>query len=115
MRHGNANKKLGRERNQRRSLMKSLARSLVLKEKIKTTETKAKFIRPYVEKLITYGKENTLSASRLIIPKIGTEGAKKIIGVLGPRYKDRKGGYTRITKLPRRPGDGAKTAIIEFI
>lgn len=115
MRHSNSIKKFGRERGQRRALMAGLARSLVLTEKIQTTEVKAKAIRPFVEKLITNGKKNTLAARRGIIGKIGIDGAKKIMDTLSPRFKDRNGGYTRITKLGDRKSDGSAMAVIEFL
>jgi len=115
MRHKNRVKKFGRERGQRRALMASLARSLVLKEKIQTTEVKAKSLRPYVEKLVTNGKKGTLAARREIISKIGVQGGKVIMETLAPRYKERNGGYTRIIKLGERKSDGASMAVIEFI
>ena len=95
--------------------MSGLARSLILEEKIQTTEAKAKSLRPFVEKIVTNGKKGTLAARRLIIAKIGEEGAKKVIDSLSPRYKDRKGGYTRITKLSPRKSDASKMAVIEFV
>lgn len=115
MRHHDRNKKLGREKNQRGALMKSLARSLVLHEKIKTTETKAKALRPYVERLITQSKKNTIPARRMVISKIGTDGAKKMFDILGPKYKERRGGYTRVTKLQRRNSDDSKMSLIELV
>lgn len=96
--------------------MKSLARSLVLKQKIKTTEAKAKELRPFVEKLITLGQKETIASKRLLIARVGTDAAKKITtGGLAAGYKGRTGGYTRITKLVRRQSDGAPMAVIEFV
>lgn len=115
MRHGNVNRKFGRERNQRKALMKSLAYSLVLKGKIKTTEPKAKELRPFVEKLITYGKKGTIASRRELEARVGKMTAKRITTVLAPEYMDRKGGYTRITKMVRRGSDGAAMAVIEFV
>jgi large subunit ribosomal protein L17 len=115
MRHHNTVKKFGRVRNQRKALLSSLARSLVLKEKIQTTEAKAKALRPFVERLITQGKKATISARRAITMRIGKEGTKKLVDVLAPKYKERKGGYTRIVKLPRRFSDSSSQAIIEFV
>lgn len=115
MRHHNANRKFGRKKNQRQALMKSLARSLVLKRKIKTTEAKAKELRPYTEKLITLGKKETLAARRLLISRVGDDAAKKIVVTLVPEYKERKGGYLRITKMVRRTSDGSPMAVIEFV
>jgi len=116
MRHANANRKFHREKNQRVALMKSLARSLVLKQKIRTTEAKAKELRPYAEKLVTLAQKETLAARRLLIARVGTDAAKKLTkGGLAAGYKGRAGGYTRITKLVPRKSDGAKMAIIEFV
>ncbi|MEX2010290.1 MAG: 50S ribosomal protein L17 [Parcubacteria group bacterium] len=115
MRHANANRKFGRKANQRKALMKSLARSLVLKKKIKTTEAKAKELRPYVEKLITLGKKETLASRRLLVSRVGPEAAKKIASGLSGEFKERKGGYTRITKMIRRRSDGSPMAVIEFV
>jgi len=95
--------------------MRSLAVSLVRDEKIKTTEQKAKALRPYIEKLVTNGKKQTLASRRSIANLIGDVSAKKITMTLSPKYADRKGGYVRITKLVRRESDGAKQAIIEFV
>ncbi len=115
MRHHNANKKFGRERNQRIALFKSLAYSLALKGKIKTTEPKAKALRPFIEKLVSLGKKQTLASRRLLISRVGERAAKKIAGDLAQTYKDRAGGYTRITKLGPRASDASPMAIIEFV
>ncbi|MBX4195498.1 50S ribosomal protein L17 [Candidatus Parcubacteria bacterium] len=115
MRHGNHNRKFGRERNQRKALMKSLAHNLVLKGKIKTTEAKAKELRPFVEKLITTGKSGTPASKRLLVSRVGKMAGDKLASSFAETYKDRKGGYTRITKLVRRASDGAKMAVIEFV
>lgn len=115
MRHSDANRKFGRETNQRRALLRSLARSLVLHGKMKTTEAKAKEIRPIVEKIVTKGKLGTLAATRAIVAEIGKQAANKVVKELSKTYESRKGGYTRITKLPRRKSDGAAQAIIEFV
>ncbi|MCR4334809.1 MAG: 50S ribosomal protein L17 [Patescibacteria group bacterium] len=116
MRHHNNTRKFGREKNQRNALLKSLALSLLIKEKIKTTEAKAKELRPFVEKLVTKSKTGTLAMRRLISSRIGdNDGVDALIKEIGPKYKDRNGGYTRIIKLPRRQSDGSKMAIIEFV
>lgn len=115
MRHANKNKKFGRTTNQRNALMRSLAYSLILKGKIKTTETKAKALRPFVEKLVTMGKKETLASRRLLAARVGEEAAKKISTDLAKEYKGRAGGYTRITKMVRRGSDGAAMAVIEFV
>ena len=115
MRHANHNRKLSRTRNQRKALLNSLARSLVLKEKISTTEPKAKEVRPLAERLITHGKKGTVAAHKLIVDVVGKAAAKKVVDTLAKKYADRAGGYTRIVKKGSRLSDGAKTAIIEFV
>lgn len=115
MRHHNANKKFGRERGQRIALLKSLAHSLALKGKIKTTEPKAKALRPFMEKLVTLGKKQTLASRRILESRVGPMAAKKIAGEIALTYKDRIGGYTRITKLGPRASDASPMAIIEFV
>ncbi len=115
MRHGNSNRKFGRETNQRAALLKSLTRSLVIKGKITTTEAKAKEIRPLVEKLVTRGKSTTLASRRMLIAQLGdTSVVNKLIKTAGT-YSDRKGGYLRITKMGPRKGDAALMAVIEFV
>lgn len=115
MRHHNSNRKFGRKTNQRNALLKSLAYSLAIKGKIKTTEAKAKELRPFMEKLVTLGKKETLASHRLLVSRIGAQAAKKIVSVHAPAYKERTGGYTRITKMVARKTDGAPMAIIEFV
>ncbi len=115
MKHHNANRKFGRVRKVRRGLIKSLALSLVKNGKIMTTEAKAKEIRPYVEKLVSLGRNPGVASRRMLSSKIGTDGATKILKDLSPKYADRLGGYTRITKLPQRLSDGAPMAVIEFV
>ena len=97
--------------------MNSLALNLIVREKIKTTEPKAKELRPFMEKLLTRAKKNDLATRRSIISKLSGRRSetKKLFEVLAPKYKDRKGGYTRITKLAPRKSDGAKMAVIEFV
>lgn len=115
MRKRKEGRKLGRERDQRRALLKSLARSLILEEKIKTTEAKAKELRPFVEKFITRAKIGDLVSRRLLSKFFSNEVVKKLVDEMGPRYKTRKGGYTRIIKLGPRKTDSAKMAIIELV
>ncbi len=97
--------------------MRSLAEALIFRERIVTTEARAKEIRPYVEALITRGKSGTLAARRAISATLGgrVKIAKKVVEVLSPRFKDRMGGYTRITKVVKRSSDGRKSAVIEFV
>ena len=88
MRHHNTKRKFGREKNLRNALMNSLALNLIVREKIKTTEPKAKELKPFIEKLITKGKEGTLAAQRLIASRVGPVTASKIIKVLSPKYEN---------------------------
>ena len=131
MRHRKAGRRLGRNRGQRKALMRNLAASLVKHEKIETTDQKCKELRPLVEKLITKAKrgssqigeedERTAGARSLharrrilrVIPR--RDLVEKIFSVLVPRYQDRPGGYTRIVKVGPRPGDNADMSIIELV
>jgi len=115
MLHGNKKKQLSREKNQRNALIKTLAVSLIRDGKITTTEIKAKVLKPYVEKLVTKGKEGTLNAMRLIAAKVGSAPASKVCKEIAPKYKTRNGGYIRIIKVQTRLSDGAKMAQIEFV
>lgn len=115
MRHHKAGRKFGRVRKVRSGLMKSLALALIKEGKILTTDAKAREVRPFVEKMVTTGKKETLAARRDLVSRVGSIGAEKISKELAPRYKDRKGGYTRITKLPRRTSDGSLMAVVEFV
>ncbi len=117
MRHHRKIKKLGRERKARTALMRSLLVALILEEKIKTTEAKAKATRPLVEKMVTLAKRGNLSAHKLLTSRLGgnERAAKKLIDVIAKRQADRPGGYTRIIKLPARQGDASPMAYIEFV
>ena len=108
-------KQLGRVKKQRTALFKSLATGLILNGKIKTTQAKAKTIRPIIEKMVTQAKKNTMAHKRLLRAKLSEQAVKKLDGEIAPKYFYRNGGYTRIINLPRRYPDGAKMAIIEFI
>lgn len=114
MRHLKKGKKLRRKRDQRNALLRIMAGNLIMHEKIKTTETKAKVLRPFVEKLITKGKAGDLHSVRYLARFLEEKARKKALK-LAERYKDRPGGYTRIIKLGHRKRDGAKMAIIEFV
>ncbi len=115
MRHGNVNRKFGRKTDERRALLRSLARSLVLEGKIQTTEARAKEVRPLVEKLITRGRTDTIANRRLILSRIGDiETTQKLIKT-AEGYKGRPGGYLRIVKMAPRKGDASPMAIIEFV
>lgn len=116
MRHRKKGKILDRKIGPRTALIKNLAQSVILYEKVKTTEAKAKAVKPYVERLVSISKQPTLANRRLLLKRLPTHNAvKKLIEVLGPRYQARAGGYTRITKLGTRPGDRANVAQIEFV
>src|SRR3989338_6356038 len=106
-----------RETSQRSALLRSLARSLVLEERIATTEAKARALRPFVERLVSYAKTNTLASRRVAQVRIHDKAAvKKLFETIGPRYADRKGGYTRIVKRSMRgKSNGAKLAYIAFV
>src|SRR4051812_45175566 len=100
MRHHDSKRKFGLDTNQRKALLRSLALNLVTREKIQTTEAKAKELRPFVEKLITRSKENTVANRRFLVTQVGAHGAKKLLENLAPKFMERKGGYIRIIKLP---------------
>lgn len=117
MRHHNSKRKFGRERNVRKALMNSLALNLIIREKIKTTLPKAKELRPFIEKLVTLAKKDTLSSRRIVVSRLSnrTPEVKKLFTKIAPKYADRRGGYTRILKLGARKSDSAEMAQIEFV
>jgi large subunit ribosomal protein L17 len=116
MRHRKKGKTLGRKAAPRKALLRNLAASVVLYEKVKTTEAKAKAVRPLVEKAITAGKTPTLASRRKLLSFFYTDHpVNKIMDVLGPRYAKRPGGYTRITKIGHRKNDGADMVQIELV
>ena len=108
-------RKFSRKKDQRKALLKSLASALILNEKIKTTEAKAKELRLFVEKYINLAKNKDLATRRFLLKFFSVKVVKKLVDEIGPRYKDRKGGYTRIIKLGPRKSNGAKMAIIELV
>lgn len=137
MRHRVAHRKLGRTTPHRKALLRNLATSLILNERIVTTVPKAKELRPFVEKAITLGKAGTLHARRIAAgyfhagntgrmadvgrkqkppePKAGVAALIKLFGEVAKRYEQRPGGYTRIVRLGNRRGDGAEMAVIELV
>jgi large subunit ribosomal protein L17 len=116
MRHGIAYRKLGRKPEHRKAMFANMAAALIKHEQITTTLPKAKDLRPIVEKLVTLGKRGGLHARRQAIAEIRDVAmVKKLFEVLGPRYKDRNGGYTRVMKAGFRYGDCAPVAVIEFV
>ena len=116
MRHNIKNKKLNRTSSHRKALLMNLSNSLIKHEQITTTLTKAKELRPFVEKIITLGKKGDLVSRRKAISILQDQkNTKKIFDVISERYKKRSGGYTRIIKVGNRFGDNAPTAIIELV
>ncbi len=116
MRHRVAGRKFGRNTNQRKALLRNLAVSLILNERITTTEAKAKTIRPVVEKLVTMSRDDTVHHRRLVMARVADERATaKLFDIIGPRFDGQPGGYTRIYKIGTRRGDGAPVSMIEFV
>ena len=116
MRHGVAGRKLAVTSAHRQAMFRNLAAALIKHEQITTTLPKAKDLRPVVEKLVTLGKRGDLHARRQAIAQMRDLGmVKKLFEVIGPRYKDRNGGYTRVMKAGFRYGDSAPVAVIEFV
>jgi large subunit ribosomal protein L17 len=116
MRHGKVYRKFNRTAEHRRAMFANLCAALIKHEQIMTTLPKAKDLRPVVEKLVTLGKRGGLHARRQAIAELRDVGmVKKLFDVLGPRYKGRNGGYTRIVKAGFRYGDNAPVAVIEFV
>tara|TARA_B100000482_G_C12324054_1_gene185960 strand:+ start:82 stop:483 length:402 start_codon:yes stop_codon:yes gene_type:complete len=116
MRHRKTGRKLNRNSPQRNSLKKALAISIIEHESISTTLAKAKEIRGFLEPLVTLAKENTVANQRLVYSKLRSkEAVAKLFDELGPRYKDRPGGYLRVIKSGLRNGDKAPSAQVEFV
>jgi large subunit ribosomal protein L17 len=116
MRHGKVHRKLNRKPEHRRAMFANMAAALIKHEQIVTTLPKAKDLRPIVEKLVTLGKRGDLHARRRAVAELRDPAmVKKLFDVLGPRYKERSGGYTRVLKAGYRYGDSAAVAVIEFV
>jgi large subunit ribosomal protein L17 len=116
MYHRNAKRRFGRTHEHRKAMFANLSQALIKHEQIVTTLYKAKDLRPIVEKLVTLGKRGDLHARRQAIAQLRDPVlVKKLFDVLGPRYKDRQGGYTRVLKAGFRYGDNAPLAVIEFV
>lgn len=117
MRHGNHKYKMGVKPQHRKALVQGLACDLIKHGKIKTVETKAKAIKPFVEKLVTLAKNDTIANRRLAFTKLNNkEAVATLFKDVAPKFKQRPGGYTRILKLSEgRLGDGAKEAFIAFV
>ena len=115
-RHGYKGRKFGRERDQRRALLKGLATSLVMEEKIETTLPKAKELVRYIEKLITKAKKGDLANRRAVIAGLSTQvAAFKLVDQIAPQLTGRTSGHVRVERTRLRVGDGAQMAIIEFV
>ena len=112
-----AYRKLGRTNKHRRSMLANLTKDLIMNESIKTTETRAKEVRKFVDKMITYGKDGSLVSRRKALAFLQNDNTavKKVFDVLAPRYASRNGGYTRILKLTERRGDDALEVILELV
>jgi large subunit ribosomal protein L17 len=116
MYHGRAKRRFNRTAEHRKAMFANMAQALIKHEQIVTTLPKAKDLRPVVEKLITLGKRGDLHARRQAIAQVRDVAlVKKLFDVLGPRYKDRNGGYTRVLKAGFRYGDNAPLGVIEFV
>lgn len=116
MRHGVAHRKLGRTTSHRTAMFANMAASLIKHEQIVTTLPKAKELRPFVDKLVTLAKRGDLHARRIAISRVrDVDQVGKLFATIGPRYKARAGGYTRVLKAGFRHGDNAAMAVIEFI
>ena len=116
MRHRKGGFKLQRDPSARRALLRGLTTNIILHDRIVTTVTKAKAMKPVVEKMITLAKRDTLHSRRQAAAFLNTPGAvKKLFDTLGPRFSQREGGYTRVMRLERRKGDGAEMALIELL
>jgi large subunit ribosomal protein L17 len=116
MRHHKKGRKLGLKRGPRKAFLKILANNLIQKEKISTTEGRAKELKPFIERLVTLGKRQNLASLRLLLKKLPKAAAYKLYNEIAPRYLNRRGGYTRIIKLSKkRTHDGSKMATIEFV
>lgn len=115
MRHRKKKIKLGRSFQQRRAILRVMARALILKEKIFTTETKAKKIRSFVEKAISRAKQDNLNNRRILLADFSPRIVNKLFKEIGPRYASQAGGYTRMIKTEPRKADGAKMVLLELI
>lgn len=115
MRHRNKGRELSRTRTHRRAMLRNMVTSLILHERIRTTEAKAKELRPFAERLITLAKKGDMHSRRVAGRQIADRAAlRKLFDQIGPRFEGRPGGYTRILKLGARKGDGAELALIEL-
>ena len=117
MKHHKSFRKFGREKNERKAFVRGLLVNLIRNGRIETTLARAKEIRPFVEKLVTLAKEDTVARRRLIMSRLLNQDdeVKQLFTEYAPKFKEVEGGYTRILKLPTRLSDGAEKAVIEFV
>jgi large subunit ribosomal protein L17 len=116
MRHRKIRSRLNRTTEHRQAMLRNMAASLIEHEKVRTTSAKAKALRPFVERLVTMGKNGSLAARRRAFAALGKKQAvHKLFTVFGPRFQDRPGGFTRIVRDGLRAGDGATMAVLEFV
>lgn len=116
MRHRKAGRKFGRNPSQRKAMLRQQAISLILNERITTTEAKAKELRSVVEKLVTIARDDSAHHRKLVMSRLDHErSVARLFDVVAPRYEDTPGGYTRISKLGVRRGDAAPVVLIEFV
>ena len=116
MRHLKTGRKLSRRKAHRTAMLSNLAASLIINGKVRTTDAKAKEIRPFVERMVTFAKRGDLHARRIVLSRLkDVIAVKKLFDEIGPRFADRLGGYTRILKLGFRSGDNSPVSLIEFV
>ena len=116
MRHAKKGRKLGTDASHTRAMLRSLAAALLANERIKTTEARAKEVRPLVDRIISWGKRGDVHARRLALAEPGDQAlVKKVFDDIAPRFAERDGGYTRILKLGPRKGDAAPMVIMELV
>lgn len=113
MRRGN-NRKFGRVKNEREALYKALATALIEHGRIKTTAAKAKSLSGFADRLVSKAKNSDITSKRLVRHYLGEQATKKLVYEIGPHFKERNGGYTKVLRLGRRASDGAEMAIVEF-
>lgn len=116
MRHLYSGRKLSRRKDHRTAMLANLASSLILKGRINTTDAKAKEVRPFVERMVTFAKRGDVHARRIVLARLKDAAAvKKLFDEIGPKFTERMGGYTRILKLGFRKGDNAPISLMEFV
>lgn len=115
MNKGNKLHKIGRNREQRKALLRSLSSDLIVRGSITTTEAKAKALKPFVERMVTHAKKNSVASRRYVLRFLTKNATHKLFDEIAPNYTDRVGGYTRIIKAPIRVSDVSKMAVIELV